>query len=114
MMTIIQAARATRPRRRTELLHVHPSPRLERSDVPNRGLRTSRRSIFPKDDIGSCSTKSILFGTLKLDSDRLQWAIKSASLTEKPGCLVTTATTISPHVGSGAPTTAAICTAGCL
>src|SRR5882757_7176934 len=35
-------------RSRTELLHVHPSPRLERSDVPNRGFAPRVAVFFRK------------------------------------------------------------------
>src|SRR6266404_5718937 len=77
--------------------------------------RKSRFSILPEPLFGSSvSENSMLRGTLKLASDRRQYAISSSAVRVFPGLRTTTAFTISPHLGSGIPKPATSRTAGCV
>ena len=81
-----------------------------------RAQAASRRSLFsilPDPLFGSSVCEnSMLRGTLKLASDRRQYAINSSAVSVFPGLRTTTAFTISPHFGSGIPKTATSRTAG--
>src|SRR5713101_5783177 len=83
-----------------------------------RAQAASRSNLFrilPEPPFGSSvSENSMLRGTLKLASDRRQYAISSSAVSVFPGLRTTQAFTISPHFGSGIPKTATSRTAGCV
>src|SRR5207253_9131750 len=95
--------------------HYIYGPATARSWRAQAASRKSRFSIFPEPLFGSSvSENSMLRGTLKLASDRRQYAVSSSAVRVFPGLRTTTAFTISPHFGFGIPTTATSRTAGCV
>src|SRR5438105_5168982 len=82
-----------------------------------RAQAASRRTLFrilPEPLFGSSVSENwMLRGTLKLASDRRQYAINSSAVRVFPGLRTTQAFTISPHFGSGILKTATSRTDGC-
>src|SRR6266446_7722136 len=96
-------------------LYIYKCQATARSWRAQAASRRTLLSILPEPLFGSSvSENSMLRGTLKLASDRRQYAINSSAVRVFPGLRTTQAFTISPHFGSGIPKTATSRTAGCV
>ncbi len=74
--------------------------------------RTARLSILPTGVFGSSPMKRKDLGILYEASLPLKWDLSPSSVNLEPSFGTTAATTASPHLGSGAPTTTACSTSG--